>query len=688
MLCILVAAGCGGGGGSSGTGSGGSTGGVDGGGGTGSGNGSGTGGGGTGSGTGGGGSSPPPPPGTSYIRLTSDAGDYVGAGASYSYSKSNAVISATTEGGRLSVKVEGDQHWQAEFQMPSNYSSLATGTYNGLASYPLHDAFVGGFNWNGEGRICSASDSSITITKVAYQGILLAELRLQFTQFCAGSSAALRGEIYWNSSDTTTPPGPTVAPSNLWRPAAGSVPSTGTYVYLQSQPDDFIGIGGSYLYTQANASIYVSADGGRLSVGLTGDEWWGGDFRTMHFLDRLSVGYYGNLIRFPFNNPTRGGLNWDGEGRGCNTLSGWFVVDSVTYVEDELTAIELRFEQHCEGADPALRGAIRYSAADSTTPAGPTDPPAGLWQPAADRTPVSGNYIYLESQPGDFIGAGGTYLYTQADAVLTPFNTGGLLTFSVDGDESWDGRFRAMSSLAQLAPGYYGDLRRDPFHNPSKGGLDWSGEGRGCNMLNGWFVVDSVAYDGPTLTAIDLRFEQHCEGGRPALHGKIHWNAGDTTSPAGPVRPPPALWQPAAGTTPDSGNFIYLESQPGDYIGAGRSYLYSQHNATLAVSASDATLSVEVTGDQRWYASFEGMNTLSRLEVGYYGSLQRSPFHNPTRGGLSWAGDGRGCNTLTGWFVVDDIAYTSGVMTAVDLRFEQHCEGVAEALRGQIHWRQ
>jgi hypothetical protein len=25
------------------------------------------------------------------------------------------------------------------------------------------------------------------------------------------------------------------------------------------------------------------------------------------------------------------------------------------------------------------------------------------------------------------------------------------------------------------------------------------------------------------LIAIDLRFEQHCEGAAPALHGQIHW---------------------------------------------------------------------------------------------------------------------------------------------------------------------
>jgi len=36
-------------------------------------------------------------------------------------------------------------------------------------------------------------------------------------------------------------------------------------------------------------------------------------------------------------------------------------------------------------------------------------------------------------------------------------------------------------------------------------------------------VVDGVTYSGATLTSLDLRFEQHCEGLAPALHGQIHW---------------------------------------------------------------------------------------------------------------------------------------------------------------------
>jgi hypothetical protein len=51
-----------------------------------------------------------------------------------------------------------------------------------------------------------------------------------------------------------------------------------------------------------------------------------------------------------------------GLGFGCNSSTGWFVVDGVSYVGDTLTSIDLRFEQHCESATPALRGKIHWAA--------------------------------------------------------------------------------------------------------------------------------------------------------------------------------------------------------------------------------------------------------------------------------------------------------------------------------------
>ena len=389
----------------------------------------------------------------------------------------------------------------------------------------------------------------------------------------------------------------------------------------------------------------------------------------MNTLSRLEVGYYGDLQRYPFHNPAKGGLDWSGDGRGCNTLTGWFVVDSVTYNGSTLATVDLRFEQHCEGGSPALHGAVHWDINDTTNPPGPVvPPPAGLWEPAAGVTPATGNYVYLESQPGDYIGTGGSYLYTTADSLITTDSAGARLTVSITGDENWGGNFQGMSTLSRLEVGYYGDLQRWPFHNPVKGGLDWSGEGRGCNTLTGWFVVDSVVYEGVTLAAIDLRFEQHCEGGAAALHGEIHWNIDDTTNPPpGPVVPPPAgLWEPAAGVTPATGNYVYLESQPGDFVGAGSNYLHAPADSQITIDSAGARLDVSIQGDEsseRPVSRHEHAG--GRLEVGYYGDLQRYPFHNPVKGGLSWTGEGRGCNTLTGWFVVDSVTYTGATLTAV-----------------------
>jgi hypothetical protein len=44
-------------------------------------------------------------------------------------------------------------------------------------------------------------------------------------------------------------------------------------------------------------------------------------------------------------------------------------------------------------------------------------------------------------------------------------------------------------------------------------------------VASAWFVIDGVSYSGAILTGFDLRFEQHCPGAKPALHGKIHWSS-------------------------------------------------------------------------------------------------------------------------------------------------------------------
>lgn len=101
-----------------------------------------------------------------------------------------------------------------------------------------------------------------------------------------------------------------------------------------------------------------------------------------------------------------------------------------------------------------------FAPGSSTGPVNP--PPAGLWQPASGATPATGNFVYLQSDIGDYIGLGQTYTYTPTTAILSISATGGLLTVGVNGYDLWTGNFQTMNTISQLQPGFYPGLTRYP----------------------------------------------------------------------------------------------------------------------------------------------------------------------------------------------------------------------------------
>ncbi|NOX67882.1 MAG: hypothetical protein GXP15_01730 [Gammaproteobacteria bacterium] len=637
--------------------------------------------------------SPTPPPiqeDVSYVELTSEAGDVIGGGQNYSYTTVDSEIFVSSNKAFLKVRVEGQETWFGDFRLSHKLWKLEPGTYENLGRYPFYDIGVGGMEWLGSGgRGCNDITASLTIDRVVYFGTRLTGIDLQFEQFCDGSAAALRGEIHWNANDNPDP-APVQNPPPIAIPA-GEPPQAGSsFVSLKSDLGDYVGNSLDYNYTNANSEITIAASGAFLNVSVHGDEVWSGDFQLPDTFTQLEEGSYVNLERYPFHVPAAGGMDWGGDGRGCNTLNGWFVIDQVTYDGPTLTGIDLRFEQYCEGNVPALRGEIHWDASDTTSALGRLVPPPDfLWKPAPGVIPATGNFVYMESERYEWVGAGANYMYTGDDSVITANAAGPLVSVSVFGDEWWSGNFRAMNSMDRIEPGYYPYVQRDPFQNPTKGGLDWSGEGRGCNRLTGWFVVDEVIYDGDALTSLDIRFEQHCEAFTPALYGAFRWDATDMTEPPGPVMPPPLdLWEPVPGATPSSGNYVYLVSEVGDWVGQGGEYVYTPADSQITVEPMGMMLQVTVDGAENWQGKFQGMDNITRLEVGYYGDLQRYLLHNPAKGGLDWSGVGRGCNKLSGWFVVDNVTYDRTTMIAIDLRFEQRCDGAVPALNGEIHWSQ
>lgn len=313
---------------------------------------------------------------------------------------------------------------------------------------------------------------------------------------------------------------------------------------------------------------------------------------------------------------------------------------------------------------------------------------ATIWRPAAGQVPASGNYVYLQSEPGDAVGGGATYTYTQADAVLEVAAAGPQLTVQVHGEREWRGDIAVTPARGRFEPGYYGRLGNGS--ELEQASISWRADGSGC-AADGWIAVDNAAYEGDTLVALELRFEQQCGGTGAPLRGQVHWAPGDATRPPGPVPvpAPPAMgsWQPPPGATPASGNYLYLLSEAGDYLGDGKTYLLAGADVTLDVRASQAHVQMRVTGpDGTWYGDFGGMAGLERVTPGYYAGLRRYGFHNPAKGGLDWRGLGRGCDSVNGWFAVDQVTYVNGAIAALDLRFVQHCNGSVPVIHGKIHW--
>jgi hypothetical protein len=155
-------------------------------------------------------------------------------------------------------------------------------------------------------------------------------------------------------------------------------------------------------------------------------------------------------------------------------------------------------------------------------------------------------------------------------------------------------------------------------------------------QLTGWITVDAVEYDAGKLKNLDLRFEQKCEGSMGALRGQIHWVGDDPTLPPGPVTPVASnLWRAPAGATPASGNYVYLLSEPGHYVGGGLGYVYTQADALMKLTVVAGNLTIDVEGEEDWTGNFATMLNVRSLQPGYYGRLRSGPA-NPARGTLAW----------------------------------------------------
>jgi hypothetical protein len=141
--------------------------------------------------------------------------------------------------------------------------------------------------------------------------------------------------------------------------AQAQVATEGSFT-LTGDSGDYITGGLSYSYSAA-AGDQLSVSGGpgifHLSVQGANGDWWSLDLQAPEG-QTLQPGTYTGATRYPFNDGNAG-LSVDGNGRGCNTLTGSFTIQSYQPgTNGDVAQMQASFEQHCEGAIAAARGTV------------------------------------------------------------------------------------------------------------------------------------------------------------------------------------------------------------------------------------------------------------------------------------------------------------------------------------------
>jgi hypothetical protein len=311
----------------------------------------------------------------------------------------------------------------------------------------------------------------------------------------------------------------------------------------------------------------------------------------------------------------------------------------------------------------------------------------------------SATYLYFNSDPGDYIGQGVTQTWTPVDGTFTASGSSNHTFAAVDfngGDTNWTLDFAAPAGQQLIAGQQYTGAMRYPFQG-SAPGMDISGSGRGSNTLTGIFTIQQVGYgSGGSLNQFTATFEQHSEGGVPALRGTVVFNAADAVASPSDIRAAchmtaqqfqnlaPYMSQLAKAPTG-----VFLTGQPGDYIVGNQTLTFLPSNASISVTGGIGGVHVSLNTPgfgHFWYLDFVPPSTLP-LTAGDWGSATRYPFESPTKPGLDVSGDGRGSNTLTGDFEILEEAFdSSGNITSFDALFEQHSEGAVPAAFGRVRF--
>jgi hypothetical protein len=175
---------------------------------------------------------------TGQLTMTSDAGDYIGQGGTYSYATPANVFFGTVrswagENNLVSVTMRTDaastDYWILEFAAAPG-ETLTAGTYSNAARVGSQAVDQPGLDVFGMGRGCNTLTGNFTVSDAVFGPYgYVQSFHAAFEQHCEGNGPALHGEV---SVSNPPPPPPlstqlTIAPTGQIA-SHGSVSLTGT----------------------------------------------------------------------------------------------------------------------------------------------------------------------------------------------------------------------------------------------------------------------------------------------------------------------------------------------------------------------------------------------------------------------------------------------------------------------------
>jgi S1-C subfamily serine protease len=140
-------------------------------------------------------------------------------------------------------------------------------------------------------------------------------------------------------------------------------------------------------------------------------------------------------------------------------------------------------------------------------------------RPSRSTSPVT--YLRVESAPGDYIGQGKSYSYEKDDLKFQA--SAGGVRCQVGSAGGWTLLLGAGQGR-NLDVGEYRDAKRHPFSGESPG-IEFTGNGRGCNAISGEFRVWEFEMKGNTVVRLAVDFVLRCEARMNPLVGMVRFNS-------------------------------------------------------------------------------------------------------------------------------------------------------------------